>query len=84
MTKKFYSTSDVAHILRISRISVFNRIKTGKIRAEKVGKTYIITHESLLEALGESIGKEKKESIEKAVSKAVKEYEEVFKKLGKE
>ena len=84
MAKQNYSTSEVAQILHISRISVFNRIKNGKIKAEKIGKTYVISHESLLEALGKSIGKEKKENIEKAVSRALKEYEEVFKRLGKE
>lgn len=84
MIKKNYSTSEAAQILHISRIAVFNRIKTGRIKAEKVGKTYIISHENLLEALGKSIGREKKENIEKALSRALLEYEEVFKKLGKE
>lgn len=83
-TKKHYSTSEVAQILHISRISIFNRIKRGRIRAERVGKTYIISHESLLEALGKSIGKENKEHIDQAVSRALTEYAEVFKKLGKE
>lgn len=83
-TKKHYSTSEVAHILRISRISVFKRIRRGRIRAEKVGKTYVISHESLMEALGQSIGKEKKGHIDQAISRALTEYAEVFKKLGKE
>lgn len=84
MTKKYYSTTETADILRISRVAVFNRIKTGKLPAEKIGRNYIISHEHLLEALGKSIGKEKKENIERVLDKALKEYGEVFKKLGRE
>lgn len=84
VNKQYYSTSEVADILRISRISVFNRIKRGQLKAEKVGRNYIIKNESLIEALGQSIGKEKKAHIEKAMDKALKEYAATFKLLGKE
>ena len=84
MTKNYYSTIEVGKILHLSRVAVLKRVKSGKIKGERVGKNYIISHESLLEALGKSLGREKRESIEKAVSKAIAEYEEVFKKLGKE
>ena len=70
--------------MRISRFGVFNRIKRGKIKAEKVGRNYIISHQNLLEALGKSIGKEKKENIDRALDKALKQYENVFKRLGRE
>jgi len=84
MPKKYYSTTETARILRLSRITVFNRIKSGKIEAEKIGRNYIISHESLLEALGKSIGKDKKQNIDKALDKAIEQYGEVFKLLGKE
>ena len=72
MKKQYYSTSEVANILHLSRISVFNRIKNGKLKAEKIGRNYIISHDSLVEALGKSLGKEKREDIERAVDKATK------------
>jgi len=84
MTKKYYSTIEAAKILRLSRIGIFNRIKRGKLKAERVGRNYIISHEEILEALGKSIGKEKKENIERAVDKALVQYEKTFKLLGKE
>lgn len=84
MTNKYYSTTEAAGILRISRVSVFKRIKTGKLHAEKIGRNYIISHENIMEALGKSIGKEKKENIEKTVDKALREYREVFQRLGRE
>ena len=84
MAKNYYSTMEAAKILRLSRVAVLKRVQNGKIKAERVGKNYIISHESLRETLGRSIGKEKKEDIEKALSKALAEYGEVFRKLGKE
>ena len=79
-----YSTIEVAKILRLSRIEVFRKIKKGKIKAEKVGRNYIIAHDDLMEALGKIIGSAKKEKIENTVKKAMEEYGKTFKKLGKE
>ena len=84
MNQKYYSTSEVANIMHMTRVGVFKRIKNGKIKAEKVGRNYVVTHEDLLEALGKSIGSEKKRNIEKAVDKAIKEYGKTFEALGKE
>lgn len=70
--------------MHMTRVGVFKRIKNGKIKAEKVGRNYIVAHEDLLEALGKALGNEKKRSIEKAVEKAVKEYRKTFEVLGKE
>lgn len=84
MVKKYYSTTEVSQILRVSRIAVFNRIKTGKLKAEKVGRNYIVHHNDLLEALGKSVGEEKKQNIDKALTRALHQYEETFKKLGRE
>lgn len=79
-----YSTSEVANILHLSRIEVFRKIQSGKIKAEKIGRNYVIPYESLEEILGKTIGTNKKEEIENAIDKALTEYSEVFKKLGKE
>ena len=84
MNKEFYSTTEVSRILNISRISVFNRIKLGKIKATKVGRNFVISHESLLEALGATIGIQKKKDIEQAIDRAMKDYEATFRKLSKE
>ena len=84
MKKQHYSTSEVADILHLSRISIFNRIKNGRLKAEKIGRNYIISYESLVEALGRSLGNEKRVSIEKAVDRATKQYKETFRLLGEE
>ena len=84
MKKNMYSTQEVANILHLSRIEVFRKIKAGKIKAEKIGRNYVIPYESLEEILGETIGNQKKREIEKVIDKALKEYGEAFKKLSKE
>jgi len=82
--KSLYSTAEVAKILRLSRIEVFRKIKAGKIDAEKIGRNYVISHNSLAEALGRVIGKHKRFEIDKTISRAMGEYGEALKKLAKE
>ena len=84
MNKKMYSTIEVSKILRLSRIEVFRKIKSGKIKAEKVGRNYIIAENDLLEALGKLVGPSKKIRTENAVKRAVREYGRTFKKLAEE
>lgn len=38
----YYSTPEVAKILKISRQAVFKQIKTGKLKAFKIGKVYLL------------------------------------------
>lgn len=49
MPEKFYSTVEVAKILGISRIAVFKKIKTGKLKAMKIGKGYVVAKADLME-----------------------------------
>jgi excisionase family DNA binding protein len=81
---EFLSTSEVAKILRLSRIAVFKKIKNGQLKATKVGRNYIVRRENLAEYLGESIGPEQRGEIDAAVKKATADYKETFKLLGKE
>lgn len=84
MTKEYYSTIETADILRVSRKTVFQWARDGKIKAIKVGRNYIIPHSAILEKLGKTLGADKKTDIEKAINKALKDYEKTFKMLGKE
>lgn len=84
MQKELLSTSQVAEILGVSRITVFNKIKEGKIKAEKIGRNFVIEKKELLEALGTVISAEKKKEIDQVVKKATNEYGEALKKLGQE
>ncbi|PIU15210.1 hypothetical protein COT20_02005 [bacterium (Candidatus Gribaldobacteria) CG08_land_8_20_14_0_20_39_15] len=40
--KEFYTTKELADLLGISRVAVFNRIKNGDIKAQKMGRNFVI------------------------------------------
>ncbi|OGY99556.1 MAG: hypothetical protein A2945_02840 [Candidatus Liptonbacteria bacterium RIFCSPLOWO2_01_FULL_52_25] len=84
MEREFLSTSELAKILGISRIAVFKKIKSGRIKARKIGRNFMIRREDLPEILGTSLGKNDKEIIERVVRKTVKEYGQTLRLLGKE
>jgi excisionase family DNA binding protein len=44
--KDFFSVLEVAKLLNVSRSGVLYHIKTGKLKATKVGKIYIISQEN--------------------------------------
>ncbi|MEK7598655.1 MAG: helix-turn-helix domain-containing protein [Patescibacteria group bacterium] len=81
---KFLSTSELAKILGISRIAVFKKIKEGKIKAFKVGRTFVVDRKDLGEITGTVLKNSEKKEIEASVQKLLEEYEETFRLLGKE
>jgi len=83
MDKEFLSTSEVAKLLGISRIVVFKKIKSGDIKARKIGRNFAVDTKDL-DVLGTVLRDDKKQEIEKAVQKTVKEYGETLRLLGKE
>lgn len=77
---KYLSTQQVADLLGISRVAVLKRIESGTLKAQKVGRNYVINYDDLTGRLTE----EDKKEIKKIVKKAVQEYGETFNLLGKE
>ncbi len=82
--KQFISTTELAHKLGVSRVTIFNRIKQGKIPAQKVGRNFVIRVEDVPEIGGKQLGVLNKQVIEGAVKKTVDEYGETLRLLGKE
>lgn len=80
--KPFYSVAEVAAMLGISRIAIFKKIKSGIIKAIRIGRVYGIPKEELSAILGKSLTGKQKKDIETGVKKAVKEYGEAFRMLG--
>jgi len=78
------STNEVAKILGVSRVAVFKQIKTGRIKAKKVGRSFVIERKELPQILETALTKSKKRQIEKAVDKTIREYAQVLKLLGQE
>ncbi len=84
MNKDFYSVKELADLLHLSRITIFNRIKNGKIEAEKVGRNYIIKKKDVDLIILDGLTDKVKSEIEKGVKRVIAEYGDVLKKLGKE
>jgi len=82
--KEFLSTAEVAAVLGISRIAVFKKIKSGEIKAVRVGRSFVVRRNDILEIAGKIMGPRRKEEIESAVDRAIKNYGEAIKKLGEE
>ncbi len=82
--KQFYSTQEVADLLGISRVAVFKKIKSGEIKAEKLGRNYLIKKENLPQILGKELSAKDKELIDQAVAKTVAEYGQTLKLLAQE
>lgn len=86
--KVYISVAELAKMLGISRIAVFNRIKKGQIPADKIGRSYAIPMEYVNDLIqgvsSKALNEEKKGEIKEAVKKVVKEYGETLRLLGKE
>lgn len=40
--KNFYTVKELAGLLKISRISVFKRVRQGSIKGQKLGRNFIV------------------------------------------
>jgi excisionase family DNA binding protein len=82
VTKTYLTTSEVAKILGVNRVTIFRRIKSGEIKAERIGRNFLVPAEQFVSQ--NKLTEEKKQEIKKVVEKAVKEYGETFRLLGNE
>lgn len=79
--KQYYSTAEAAKILGVSRVTVFRKIKKGKIKAEKIGRNFMILADQLPTPANTQTSIDE---INTAVKRAVKEYGKTLKQLGEE
>ena len=82
--EKYITIPQLADLLGLSRIEVYRRVRKGQIKAEKIGRMYVIKDKEVAHILGKKLTAKDKSQIEKAVKQAVKEYGEVLRKLGAE
>lgn len=79
--KEYISTTEAAKKLGISRVAVFQKIKEGEIKAQKIGRNYAISPDEITSYQGYELSDSGKRIIDKAVDKTVKEYGETLRKL---
>ena len=82
--EKYITIPELAKLLGVSRIAIYKRVKKGQIPATKIGRTYVITDQTIANILGKNVTRRRKKQIDTAVRKIVLEYGEVLKQLGKE
>lgn len=79
---KFLTVQEVANLMGISRVHVWRKIQSGEIKAEKVGRAYIIK-EADLPGIYRRLRQSEEKAVDRAFKRTMKEYGEVIRKLGK-
>lgn len=74
----FISTTEAARKLGVSRVTVFNKIKSGEISAIKIGRNYAIPEE---EVAANSLRAYDKGKLDEYVSKITDDYQETLQML---
>lgn len=82
--KLFFSTAEIARLLGVSRIAVFQKIKKGDINAKRVGRNYQIPREEVAHLLTGFLAEKRKKEIDASVDRVMREYGDVIRWLGKE
>lgn len=82
--KNYFSVSELAQILGISRVAVFKKIKKGEIKAKRFGRFWLTKDKELRNILGKTLTPAQKKFLEKAVRRTVSEYGETLRLLGNE
>ena len=78
----FLSTVEAAKILGLSRVTLFNKIKSGEINATKVGRNYIIPKEEIMKLVQkDGLSQVRRDEIEQVVDRVIIEYGETLKLL---
>jgi excisionase family DNA binding protein len=81
---EFYTPTQIASLLGISRVAVHKQIKSGKIKAQKVGRNYIVQAKDLPSILQPDLSEADKSKITQAVKMTIADYSTTLKLLGKE
>lgn len=81
---EFMTIPQLARLLGLSRIAVYNKVKSEEIKAVRIGRNYAINTKDIADILGKTLTKKSKEEINQAIKKTIDEYGEVLRLLGQE
>ena len=84
MDPNYFSTTEIATLLGLTRQAVFKKIKLGEIKAIRPGRDFLIPKEELPRILGEVLPEKSKEEIEQIIKRLILEYQETLKLLARE
>lgn len=72
--QEYYSIAEVAKLLGLSRVAVYNRVKTKALAAKRFGRSYYISADTVAALTQRTLTEDRREQIDHAVRKVVKEY----------
>lgn len=81
---EYITIPQLAKKMGVSRIAVYKWVKSGKIKAFKIGRTYAIPQDAVSVIRGGILSDAQKKIVDDAVTKTVKEYGETLRLLGRE
>ncbi len=85
---EFLTSQQLADILNVTRQTIHNWHKQGKIKALRIGRSLAIPFSEVERITGNYLGKElsseEKKDIKKVVERTIKEYGKTLKLLGNE
>jgi len=81
---KYITIPQLAKMLGISRIAVYKKVKSGQIKAMRIGKSYVISDSDIVYILAGKLNGRDKKQLDAAIQKIIDEYEELLRMLGKE
>ena len=85
MIKAQYITiPQLAKMLGISNAAVHKKVKSGQIKATRIGKNYVISDSDITTILGKKLSEADEKRIDTAIRKVIKEYGELLRILGKD
>ena len=84
MKKSLITVPELAKILGISRITVYNWVKKGRIPAVRIGRNYAIRQADVRRLISSELSQADKRRIDEAVNAVVNEYGKVFEWLSRE
>ncbi|MDD5251582.1 MAG: helix-turn-helix domain-containing protein [Patescibacteria group bacterium] len=84
LNKNYFSVSEAAKMLGVTRVAVIKQIKSGRLSAEKVGHQYMIPAKVIVDIVTNTLTDKLKSEISKGVSRVISDYGETLKMLGKE
>lgn len=83
-SKKYLTTTELADLLGISRVAVFQKIKAGSIPAKRKGRRFLIAKHDVAHLLADELTDTQKKKIDEAVNLVIGEYGETLRLLGQE
>lgn len=79
--QEYYSIAEVAKLLGLSRVAVYNRVKAKTLTAKRFGRSYYIPLETVTALTQRTLTEDHREQIDHAVRKVVTEYGATLKLL---